>query len=103
MRQGRKLDGGPAVLGDHSDVLWTLNEKRHLPLGARTEAHLAFVEAVRGDVSGLVDFLAPVCEVFCREGGIRSADRVSQTLAGYGYLAGHWVRQMRWDTRIIAI
>ncbi len=102
-KQGRKATGEDAVLGDHADVRRMLNEQRRLALGARAMGHVALVEMVRGDAPSLVDFLTPVCKVFCTEAGIRSADLGIQVLGGYGYLDEYRVSQTWRDARITSI
>ena len=101
--QGRRADGSDAVLADHPDVRRMLDEQRSLVIGARAIAHVALVEMVRGDAPALVDFLTPVCKVFCSEAGIRAADLGIQILGGYGYLAEYEVARIWRDARITAI
>lgn len=102
-KQGKLPDGREAVLSDHADVRRMLNEQRSLALGARAMAHVTLVEMHRGDASALVDFLTPVCKVFCTEAGIRSADLGIQVLGGYGYLSEYRVGQTWRDARITSI
>ena len=101
--QGRRADGSDAVLSDHADVRRMLDEQRRLAIGARAMAHVALVEMVRGDAPALVDFLTPVCKVFCSEAGIRAADLGIQILGGYGYLWDYGIGQTWRDARITAI
>ncbi|MCQ2003283.1 acyl-CoA dehydrogenase family protein [Rhizobium sp. NRK18] len=101
--QGRRSDGGSAVLADHADVRRMLDEQRTLALGARAMVHLTLVEQARGDAGPLVDFLTPVCKVFCTEAGIRAADLGIQILGGYGYLGEYRVAQTWRDARITSI
>ena len=101
--QGRKADGTQALLADHADVQRMLDEQRSLTLGARAMAHITLVELERGDRQALVDFLTPLCKVFCTEAGIRSADLGIQILGGYGYLDEYRVSQTWRDARITAI
>ena len=101
--QGRKVDGAPAMLSDHADVRRMLDEQRSLSLGARCMAHITLVELVKNDRPALVDFLTPVCKVFCTEAGIRSADLGIQILGGYGYISEYRVSQTWRDARITAI
>ena len=101
-KQGRNPDGSDAVLSDHADVRRMLDEQRSLALGARAMAHVTLVEMVRGN-SVLVDFLTPVCKVFCTEAGIRAADLGIQVLGGYGYLTEYRVAQTWRDARITSI
>lgn len=102
-KQGRTPDGRDAVLSDHADVRRMLDEQRSLAMGARAMAHVTLVEMVRGDAPALVDFLTPVCKVFCSEAGIRAADHAIQILGGYGYIADYEVGQIWRDARITAI
>lgn len=102
-KQGRKSDGSDAVLIDHADVRRMLDTQRSLALGARAMVHVTFVEMMRGDDSGLVDFLTPICKVFCTEAGIRAADIGIQVLGGYGYLTEYRVSQTWRDARITSI
>ncbi len=101
--QGRKPDGSAAVLADHADVRRMLDEQRSLALGARGMAYLTLVELERGERPALVDFLTPLCKVFCTEAGIRSADLGIQVLGGYGYLTEYRVSQTWRDARITSI
>ena len=102
-RQGRTAAGTPAVLSDHADVQRMLDTQRALTLGGRAMAHVTLVEMVRGDASALVDFLTPVCKVFCTEAGIRAADLGIQILGGYGYLTEYRISQTWRDARITSI
>ena len=102
-RQGRSADGRLLTLFDHPDVRRMLNEQHSLAVGARAMAHIALVEMVRGDAPELVDFLTPVCKVFCSEAGIKSADLGIQVLGGYGYLPEYRVSQTWRDARITSI
>jgi 3-(methylthio)propanoyl-CoA dehydrogenase len=101
--QGRQPDGRDARLADHADVRRMLDDQHSLALGARAMAHVTLVEMLRGDAPALVDFLTPVCKVFCSEAGIRSADHAIQILGGYGYIAEYEVGQIWRDARITAI
>jgi hypothetical protein len=101
--QGRTSDGGAAVLSDHADIRRMLDEQRSLTLGARAMAHITLVELERGTRPALVDFLTPLCKVFCSEAGIRSADLGIQILGGYGYLGEYRVSQTWRDARITSI
>ena len=101
--QGRKPDGSEAVLSDHADVKRMLDEQRSLALGARAMAHITLVEMARDSQSALIDFLTPLCKVFCTEAGVRSADLGIQILGGYGYLNEYRVSQTWRDARITTI
>lgn len=101
--QGRRADGGAAVLADHADVRRMLDEQRALGLGARGMVHMALVELELGQRPALADFLTPVCKVFCSEAGIRAADLGIQILGGYGYLDEYRIHQTWRDARITAI
>lgn len=101
--QGRKRDGTEALLTDHADVRRMLDEQQSLALGARAMAHITLVELERGGQPALVEFLTPLCKVFCTEAGIRSADLGIQVLGGYGYLNEYRVAQTWRDARITAI
>ena len=101
--QGRKRDGTEAVLSDHAGVRRMLDEQRSLAIGARAMAHITLVEIERGRQPALVDFLTPLCKVFCTEAGIRAADLGIQILGGYGYLNEYRVAQTWRDARITAI
>lgn len=101
--QGRKPDGSPAVLWDHADVRRMLDRQRSLALGARAMAHIALVELEKGGNPALVEFLTPVCKIFCTEAGIEAADLGIQILGGYGYLTEYRVSQTWRDARITSI
>ncbi|SFQ07582.1 acyl-CoA dehydrogenase family protein [Donghicola eburneus] len=101
--QGRKSDGSPAVLSDHPDVRRMLDEQRMLALGARAMVHVAMVEMDLDARPALVDFLTPVCKVFCTDAGTLSADLGMQILGGYGYLTEYRVSQTWRDARICSI
>jgi hypothetical protein len=66
-------------------------------------AHVAIVELALGARPELVDFLTPICKVFCTEAGITSADLGLQVLGGYGYLTEYRVSQTWRDARITSI
>lgn len=102
-KQGRTASGAEAVLADHPDVRRMLDEQRCLTLGARAMAHIALVEGMRGAPLALLDFLTPVCKVFCTEAGIKSADLGIQVLGGYGYLTEYRISQTWRDARITSI
>jgi hypothetical protein len=102
-KQGRRPDGSEAVLMDHADVRRMLDEQRTLELGARGMAHVALVELISGQRSELVEFLTPLCKIFCTEAGIRSSNLGIQILGGYGYLTEYGLAQTWADARITAI
>lgn len=102
-KQGRRADGADAVLTDHADVRRMLDEQRCLEVGARGMAHVALVEMMRGERPELVEFLTPLCKVFCTEAGITSANLGIQILGGYGYLTEYGLAQTWADARITAI
>ena len=102
-KQGRRADGGDAVLSQHPGVRRMLDTQRCLAMGARAMAHVTLVEMVRGEAPALVDFLTPLCKVFCSEAGIRAADLGIQVLGGYGYLTEYRISQTWRDARITAI
>jgi alkylation response protein AidB-like acyl-CoA dehydrogenase len=101
--QGRTSDGSPARLSDHADVARMLDEQRQLELGARAMCHITLVELERGQRPELIEFLTPICKVFCSEAGIRAADLGIQILGGYGYLTEYRIAQTWRDARITAI
>ncbi len=101
--QGRKPDGSSAMLSEHADVRRMLDEQKTLAMGARAMAHIALVELERGEQPALVEFLTPLCKVFCSEAGIRCADLGIQVLGGYGYLQEYHIAQTWRDARITAI
>ncbi|SFA68958.1 hypothetical protein SAMN05421688_0066 [Poseidonocella pacifica] len=101
--QGRRADGRDAVLAEHPDVRRMLDEQRCLEIGARGMAHVALVEMMRGTRPALVEFLTPICKVFCTEAGISSANLGIQILGGYGYLTEYGMAQTWADARITAI
>lgn len=102
-KQGRRPDGSEAVLTDHADVRRMLDEQRLLEIGARGMAHVALVEMFRAVRPELVEFLTPLCKIFCTEAGIASADLGIQILGGYGYLTEYGLAQTWADARITAI
>lgn len=102
-KQGRKADRSEAVLSDHADVQRMLEAQQSLALGARAMAHVTLVEMELGARPALVDFLTPICKVFCTEAGITSADLGMQVLGGYGYLTEYRVSQTWRDARITSI
>ena len=102
-KQGRRADGRDAVLADHPDVRRMLDTQRCLAMGARAMAHVTLVEMVRGDSPALVDFLTPLCKVFCSDAGTCAADLGIQVLGGYGYLTEYRVSQTWRDARITSI
>jgi 3-(methylthio)propanoyl-CoA dehydrogenase len=102
-KQGRRPDGSEAVLADHADVRRMLAEQRILEIGARGMAHVALVELLHGKRPELVEFLTPLCKVFCTEAGITSSNLGIQILGGYGYLTEYGLAQTWADARITAI
>lgn len=101
--QGRNADGSPAAIDQHFDVRRMLDEQRSLALGARTMCLLTMVEMEKNGSSPLVDFLTPICKIFCTEAGIRAADLGIQVLGGYGFLTEYRVSQSWRDARITSI
>ncbi len=101
--QGRNADGSDATLYQHADVRRMLNEQHCLALGARAMAHTTLVQIALGDNRALVEFLTPLCKVFCTEAGIKAADIGIQVLGGYGYLSEYRVSQTWRDARITSI
>lgn len=102
-KQGRKADGSEAVLADHADVRRMLGEQHNLARGGRAMVHVTLVEQAKGAAPALIDFLTPLCKVFCTQAGIRSADLGIQILGGYGYLTEYRVAQTWRDARITSI
>lgn len=102
-KQGRKADGSEAVLADHADVQRMLGEQHDLARGGRAMVHVTLVEQAKGAAPALIDFLTPLCKVFCTQAGIRSADLGIQILGGYGYLTEYRVAQTWRDARITSI
>lgn len=102
-KQGRKADGSEAVLADHPDVQRMLDDQKALALGARAMTYLTMAELTLGQNRALVDFLTPICKVFCTEAGIHAADLGIQVLGGYGYLTEYRVSQTWRDARITSI
>lgn len=102
-KQGRKPDGAEAVLADHPDVQRMLDAQKALALGARAMTYLTMAELTLGQNRALVDFLTPICKVFCTEAGIHAADLGIQVLGGYGYLTEYRVSQTWRDARITSI
>ncbi|NIY78063.1 acyl-CoA dehydrogenase [Celeribacter sp. HF31] len=102
-KQGRNADGSEAVLADHPDVQRMLDAQKALALGARAMTYLTMAELTLGQNRALVDFLTPICKVFCTEAGIRAADLGIQVLGGYGYLTEYRVSQTWRDARITSI
>lgn len=101
--QGKTADGSDATLHQHADVRRMLNEQRCLAMGARGMAHTTLVQLAQGSNPALVDFLTPLCKVFCTEAGIKAADTGIQILGGYGYLNEYRVSQTWRDARITSI
>ncbi len=101
--QGRNSDGSDATLAQHADVRRMLNEQQCLTMGARAMAHTTLVQLSNGNNQVLVDFLTPLCKVFCTEAGIRAADLGIQILGGYGYLNEYRISQTWRDVRITSI
>ncbi|MFV0491195.1 MAG: acyl-CoA dehydrogenase family protein [Pseudorhodobacter sp.] len=102
-QQGRKPDGGAAMLADHPDVRRMLDEQRDLALTSRAMCHLALGEIERGSRPALIQFLTPLCKITATEAGIRAADLGIQILGGYGYLEEYGLSQIWRDARITAI
>lgn len=101
--QGRRVDGGPARLDDHSDIRRMLDEIDGFALGGRVMAHLTYIIMEKGDNPDLVEFLTTVSKVFCTDSGIKAAELGIQILGGYGYLREYRLEQTYRDARITAI
>ena len=101
--QGKNSDGSDATLHQHADVRRMLNEQRCLAMGARGMVHTTLVQLAQGSNQALVDFLTPLCKVFCTEAGIKAADMGIQILGGYGYLSEYRISQTWRDARITSI
>ena len=101
--QGRQQNGESATLVDHPGVRRLLDEQQCLAIGARAMAHTTLVQLIRSDRPALVEFLTPLCKVFCTEAGIRAADIGIQVLGGYGYLTEYRISQTWRDARITSI
>ena len=102
-RQGRQPDGSDAMLADHPDVQRMLAEQQDAARVARAMCHIALGELERGDAPALVEFLTPLCKIWCTEAGLRAADLGIQILGGYGYLEEYGVAQIWRDARITTI
>ncbi|PCI88406.1 MAG: acyl-CoA dehydrogenase [Hyphomicrobiales bacterium] len=102
--QGRLVGGkDQVVIEQHHDVKNMLNEQQALAIGGRAMCHITLVLLETGENADLVDFLTPICKVFCSEAGIKSADMGIQILGGYGYLHEYRVEQVLRDARITSI
>lgn len=101
--QGRKADGTHATLADHADVARMLDLQDSLALGGRAMCHITLGLIETRTQPELVDFLTPLCKVFCSEAGIHAADLGIQILGGYGYLTEYQLSQTWRDARITAI
>ncbi len=102
-KQGRAMDGTPAVLADHADVARMLDEQDILTIGARAMVHVTVVELEKGCDPALAEFLTSMCKVFGSEAGSRAADLGIQIMGGYGYLTEYGMEQIWRDARICAI
>lgn len=102
--QGRLVGGAEqVVIEQHYDVKRMLNEQQALAIGGRAMCHITLVLLETGENADLVDFLTPVCKVFCSEAGIKAADMGIQVLGGYGYLHEYRIEQTLRDARITSI
>jgi len=101
--QGRDKDKQPAHIDQHEDVRRMLNLQRIFAVGGRAICYytLGLLEAKHSPE--LVEFLTPLCKVFCSEAGINAADLGIQIFGGYGYLAEYGIEQIWRDARITAI
>lgn len=102
-RQGRRADGSPAVLTDHTDVQRMLDAQARLAIGARAMCHVTLVEIETGGCPELIETLTSLCKVFGSEAGPKAADLGLQILGGYGYLTEYGMEQIWRDSRICAI
>ena len=102
-KQGRKVDGAPAVLSDHADVARMLDEQESLAIVGRAMIHLTLVELETGSNTALAEFLTSVCKVYGSEAGPQAADLGMQILGGYGYLEEYGMTQIWRDARICSI
>lgn len=94
---------GGVTLDQHPDVARMLREMDALTLGMRAMSHLLLVALADPARADLVDFLTPVCKVFCTEGAIEASNAAIQVLGGYGYLHEYHAEQNLRDVRIAAI
>lgn len=102
--QGKLVGGKSQVtIEQHHDVKQMLNAQQALAIGGRAMCHTTLVLLEVGEDNDLVDFLTPVCKVFCSEAGIQVADMGIQILGGYGYLHEYGAEQTLRDARITAI
>jgi 3-(methylthio)propanoyl-CoA dehydrogenase len=103
-RQGRiSGQAGQVSIDHHPDVARMLRKMESLTLGMRAMSYITLVALEAGQTPDLVDFLTPVCKVFCTDNGLLSADMAIQILGGYGYLHEYRVEQNLRDLRIAAI
>lgn len=101
--QGRNKDRQPAYLDQHADIGRMLNQQRILALGGRAMCYYTLGLLEQKHNPELVEFLTPLCKVFCSEAGIYSADLGIQVFGGYGYLKDYGIEQLWRDARITAI
>lgn len=94
---------GGTTIDRHPDVARMLTEIDALTLGMRAMSHMLLAALADERQADLVDFLTPVCKVFCTEGGIEAANLAIQVLGGYGYLHEYHAEQNFRDVRISAI
>ena len=102
-RQGRGPDGQPTMIDQHGDVIRMIDEQDALAMGGRALCHITMVALEKGRDPDLVEFLTPICKVFCTDTGIKAADLAIQVLGGYGYLTEYRAEQNLRDARITAI
>ncbi|WP_372604079.1 acyl-CoA dehydrogenase family protein [Actibacterium sp.] len=101
--QGRDPEGNAVTIDKHPDVARMLREQEALAVGGRAMCHVALVALDADDEPDLIDFLTPICKVFCTDAGVKSADLGIQVLGGYGYCREYRVEQTLRDARICSI
>ena len=102
-RYAAERQQGGVTIDRHPDVARMLREMDALTLGMRAMSHLLLVALTDPGRADLVDFLTPVCKVFCTEGAIEASNAAIQVLGGYGYLQEYQAEQNLRDVRIAAI
>mgnify|MGYP003627577428 CR=1 FL=1 len=102
-KQGRDSDGQVLTIDQHPDVSRMIDKCDALALGGRALCHITLVAQEMGTERDFVEFMTPVCKVFCTEAGSHAADMAIQVMGGYGYLREYGAEQNWRDSRICAI
>ncbi len=103
-KQGRiKGREGAAPIAAHADVQRMLLHQDALAMGCRAMTYTTQVLMENRHNRALIEFLTPVCKVFCTDAGSEATDLGIQVLGGYGFMKEYLIEQHLRDSRITRI